>query len=432
MEQYRPKIWLIGASFTTTNLGVSALAESSLKCIFSRWPHADVILRTREDEATLEFVFGAQTVSIKKRELTFRKHPLKTDNATVILFYILLVKLLPFKGLREFITARNPHFKDLIEAEFIIDITGGDSFSDIYGRQRFFIYSLLKWIMILPGGKFIFFPQTYGPFKHKLTQKLARYLLARATAIYARDQEGVTKVKQLLAQRAEHKLIRFVPDVAFVLDAQPPENSPALAQVAHLKTENKQVIGLNISGLIYNDGVQAQEKFNLHDDYRLLVKDIIQLFLAKPDTVVFLVPHVYATPEHFESDPRACQHVYSQLANEYSDRLFLLEENFDHREVKYFIRQCDFFMGTRMHACIAALSQGIPVVGIAYSGKFFGVFESVGVQHSVLDLRTQTNAHILTQIETLYAQRQATAQQLNTTVPAVQEQVLSFLNEIEP
>jgi len=38
-----------------------------------------------------------------------------------------------------------------------------------------------------------------------------------------------------------------------------------------------------------------------------------------------------------------------------------------------------------MHACIAALSQGIPTVGVAYSQKFTGVFESVLAGDCVVD-----------------------------------------------
>jgi polysaccharide pyruvyl transferase WcaK-like protein len=41
-----------------------------------------------------------------------------------------------------------------------------------------------------------------------------------------------------------------------------------------------------------------------------------------------------------------------------------------------------------MHACIAALSQEVPAVGLAYSDKFAGVFESAGVGAAVIDLRT--------------------------------------------
>ena len=47
---------------------------------------------------------------------------------------------------------------------------------------------------------------------------------------------------------------------------------------------------------------------------------------------------------------------------------------------KAVIGQCDFFIGSRMHACIAALSQGVPCVGVAYSMKFAGVFDTVGME----------------------------------------------------
>ena len=38
------RIGLLGASFDTGNMGVSALAESSIKVILNRWPDAEVIL----------------------------------------------------------------------------------------------------------------------------------------------------------------------------------------------------------------------------------------------------------------------------------------------------------------------------------------------------------------------------------------------------
>ena len=37
----------------------------------------------------------------------------------------------------------------------------------------------------------------------------------------------------------------------------------------------------------------------------------------------------------------------------------------------------DFVTGARMHACIAAFSSGVPVVPMAYSRKFNGLFSSL-------------------------------------------------------
>jgi polysaccharide pyruvyl transferase WcaK-like protein len=53
-----------------------------------------------------------------------------------------------------------------------------------------------------------------------------------------------------------------------------------------------------------------------------------------------------------------------------------------------------------MHACIAALSQGIPTVGVAYSRKFVGVFESIGAGDMVADARTITADEIINKILT--------------------------------
>jgi polysaccharide pyruvyl transferase WcaK-like protein len=88
-------------------------------------------------------------------------------------------------------------------------------------------------------------------------------------------------------------------------------------------------------------------------------------------------------------------------------------------------------MGSRMHACIAAISQFVPAVGIAYSRKFIGVFESVGIGQAVADLRTQNNQELLTHIKQTFTQRQTVVEKLKVTVPTIQQQVLSFLATAE-
>ena len=59
----------------------------------------------------------------------------------------------------------------------------------------------------------------------------------------------------------------------------------------------------------------------------------------------------------------------------------------------------DFVVSGRMHACIAAYSCGVPVVPVAYSRKFSGLFEGVlGYPHAVpvTGLSTESAlAHIL-------------------------------------
>src|SRR4030042_4682892 len=119
-------------------------------------------------------------------------------------------------------------------------------------------------------------------------------------------------------------------------------------------------------------------------------------------TAILLVPHAVAMNEtgslsdernlkgkgyREQSDAVACKETYRQFCEKYPGRIFLVRGHYNHNETKYIIGLCDFFIGSRMHACIAALSQGIPAVGIAYSRKFSGVFESIGLAVFVVDGR---------------------------------------------
>jgi polysaccharide pyruvyl transferase WcaK-like protein len=58
-----------------------------------------------------------------------------------------------------------------------------------------------------------------------------------------------------------------------------------------------------------------------------------------------------------------------------------------------------------MHACIAALSQCVPALGLAYSNKFSGVFETIGVGSLVIDLRAHPSGSIIETVARVFDRR---------------------------
>lgn len=429
MKQNFPKIQILGASFQTSNMGVNALAESSIKCIFTHWPNAEVTLQTIEDGMPLIFTFNGKKFNVEKKNIGFRRNIFKMQNAYTLLGYALLLRIIPSNWLKNKLKAGNPYFKDIMETDITLDMTAGDSFSDIYGMPIFRRHSLMKWLFILCSNQFIMLPQTYGPFKSRQSKIIARYILKRTTAIYARDMTGVKCVKEILGKAADKKIIRFIPDVAFVLDPEKPK-SAIIEQLLNIKAKEHILIGLNVSGHIYHTEYQAKRKFGLKSDYQKLMNDIIKSLMTYPNTVVVLVPHVFIEMGLVGSDIDACHQVYQQVVNEYPDRILLVEEVFDHKQIKYLIGCCDFFLGARMHACIAALSQYVPAVGLAYSDKFAGVFESVGVGNLIADLRTE-NEQILAGVQDAFNKRNEMAEKLRVTVPSAKKRVLGLFDEIE-
>ena len=95
-------------------------------------------------------------------------------------------------------------------------------------------------------------------------------------------------------------------------------------------------------------------------------------------------------------------------------------------ELKYIIGQCDFFIGARMHSGIAAASQFVPTVVLAYSPKARGVFGMINSESAVVDMTHTSDCDVLDQIKANYARRDELASQLQIDIPAAKQAVGSF------
>jgi len=82
-----------------------------------------------------------------------------------------------------------------------------------------------------------------------------------------------------------------------------------------------------------------------------------------------------------------------------------------------------------MHACIAALSQGIPAVGIAYSKKSQGMFDSIGLENCVADMRNCSEKAVLEKVELIFEDRDKIREHLKQTIPQVKENVMKIFED---
>jgi polysaccharide pyruvyl transferase WcaK-like protein len=81
-----------------------------------------------------------------------------------------------------------------------------------------------------------------------------------------------------------------------------------------------------------------------------------------------------------------------------------------------------------MHACIAALSQSVPAVCLAYSRKFIGVMESVGCGELVADMCSLDNDEILASIRRTFDSRVRVRDYLQKRMPEVKDGVVKLFS----
>jgi colanic acid/amylovoran biosynthesis protein len=418
-------IYLMGASLGTGNRGVSALGASLVKLFDRGHPGHDVgmILGQKSAES---FRLRVHKKARQIHVLNYRRSVRAPGKHLFIwLLMSLAYRLIPVRAWRGMLAARCTFVRSVLNAEIVGDIRGGDSFSDIYGLGNFIWGSLPVIAVLLVRRNIVMLPQTYGPFKSRLARGVARFILRRSSTILCRDRESPATVKSLAG---EHAPVSFCPDVAFCLDAIPPKIisiSPPFR-----KTAERCLGGLNVSGLLYHGGYNRANMFGLKMDYCRFVQHLVEAFLADPLNDLLLVPHTFAAPGRVESDPDACRSVRALAPAHLRDRIHLLEGEYDQNEIKGIIGICDFFVGSRMHACIAALSQAIPTIGVAYSKKFKGVFETVGAASWVIDARAVSVEQAIARVLELLKNRATIASGLANNVQQAQNELESTFQRI--
>ena len=427
----KTSVLLLGASFDTGNLGVSALAEASIKCIINRWDGCRIGLFAAGTEYAEEKLnICGKDVDVTSLPVRFCPNIFRSDHFLRLAAFGIMLRVLPFDWTRRLLSRLNRNVSFILASDISADITGGDSFSDIYGHKRFILSILTKWLVLLYRKPLILLPQTYGPFHSPFSGMLARYILKRSHVIFSRDADSIACLKSVLGRHYRQDRVRLIPDVAFVLDPRTPGDTDIETMIESLP-ENTTVVGVNVSGLLYNGGYTRDNMFGLNVDYRKLTHDIIESLMSDESVVMLLLPHVFPPDHlHVESDHNACLHLLANINKEYRDRIMLFPAPYDHAETKYLIGMTDFFIGARMHSCIAAMSQAIPTVGMAYSRKFVGVFETVRMGHLAADMRYHSREQIIATVEKAFKNRHAIARKLDLDLTVLRENILNMFDNV--
>lgn len=242
----------------------------------------------------------------------------------------------------------------------VLDIGGGDSFAEIYGLKRFLFLWLTKLMAIARGIPLLLSPQTIGPFTRSPYRQLARFALEGADAVLARDEVSLGALREL-APRSRGLL---AVDVAFAL---PYENRGGSRGGARVR------VGINVSGLLYNEARSGSNRFGLEVDYADLMERLLAELTADETVEVHLISHVAARSTGADND----RPVAEALASAFPAAV-LVPTFAGPSEAKSYISSLDFLVSGRMHACIAAFSSGVPVAPVAYSRKFSGLFGMLG------------------------------------------------------
>lgn len=408
-----------GATLDTGNLGVSALCASIICGLTSTFPPFSVTLFDfGKGAGRVEYRLDENSVSILRCGAYHTKRLYRSESFWNIRLCARLGGLW------------NPGARSILAARAILDISGGDSFTDMYGPWRFRSVTLPKLIALEQRKPLILLPQTYGPFLSERTHRKAQKIVRASTMAWARDARSFEVLQTLLGSAFDPRRHRVGVDVAFRLPVTRPAEEVIADRSDWFEDARTPLVGLNVSGLLLNRPLDAAEQYGLKADYREVILAFTRRLLRESDARVLLIPHVVTPSGHYESDIDACEAIAVDLREEFSERVTIAPVVHDPCEVKWIIGQCDWFCGTRMHSTVAALSSGVPTAAISYSPKTLGVFETCGQGAHVVDPRQLDTAEATDHLWQSWLSRKSARESLGVALPHVLQQAESQMDQI--
>lgn len=248
--------------------------------------------------------------------------------------------------------------REIKRCDCVIDVTEGDSFSDIYGdgwlRGRTRVKLLVEKLKI----PLLLAPQTYGPYIKEKNRNLAVKSIQGANGVLTRDKQSQELIRNISGVEAS-----FTTDLAFSL---PCGDYP-------ISRNEKINVGINASNLLYFSTEMKDRKFSLSVDYKKYLEKILDYLCNDDRYEIFFISHV-------DIDNK----VHEELKKQYPSAIVVPKFR-NPIEAKSCISKMDVFIGARMHGTIAAFTTGVACIPTAYSPKFSGLFTSLGY-YPIIDL----------------------------------------------
>lgn len=347
-------IGLMGLAFHSGNLGCSALSYSFMNILEDIAKQNNVCFDVRiifqsDDKTPLKVQYENIDYSFVRLGFKNKSHKKQTNDA-------------------------------IRECDVVFDFTMGDSFTDIYGKERFIKRTMFKQMVLKQKTPLVLGSQTYGPYKSGMCRMWAASVIKKSKEVFARDERSLA----IAAKLGKREPI-LTTDVAFFLPYE---------KISQEK--GKTHIGINVSGLLWNGGYTGNNQFGLTVDYKEYITSVIEKYKDDSGYQIHLIPHVIYKDQ--KDVPDNDWEVSCELAKKYPQ--IKLAPFFESpMQAKSYISGMDVFIGARMHSTIAAYSSGVATIPFSYSRKFEGLFDSLDYPYVISGNKWETDEAVKRTIE---------------------------------
>lgn len=395
---------LLTGAFSSLNRGDEARVKCSVKMIQALMPDTrfDFLTSYPERDQEIYQKSGIEMVSRYKYGRRFRGRPLSdfVKGADLLLALVgAFFWRISGGSLGMF------RSKQFAEYDMFIDLSG-ETLTDYYGLGN------LLWCLsgillgIILKRQVVIYAQSIGPLRNKTGRVLARLVLNKVDLIIVRDEYSVECLQEI---QIDEPHIHLTADPAFILE---PVSSARVEEIQDIEgisgRTNGPLIGVTASRGAYRRSMSGER--SLEEVFQAFIRvmgETLDHLVEQLDAEVVLIPHAIGP---CPDDRAVAEQIYRSA--EKKERLRLVAGEYTSEELKGVIGECDLFIGSRMHASIAALSSCIPTVVVAYSHKMPSLMKRLGLEEYVCNVETITVEEMISKVTHAWINRATIRSQL--------------------
>ena len=393
------------------NKGDDALLKMTIKSLREAFPGSSITIAADDPDSFSEnetivgsFIYWIHRPSVKGEMRWYCWTAARLLLASIFAFisYKLLGRPL-FWGLQ-------PAQKDTLRVYFEADLVVSKPGNFLYSSGNFGLtIMLIAYTMgyaILLGKPLYLFPQSIGPFHRKRDEMLVRWILNHARIVMVREP---ISFKELARIGTSNPQCYLVPDPAFAFPSAPTEEAIKRLCALGIDIEaDRPLLGITVINWgmhVGNPKIQLQYEESLVATIRYYLDN----FGGKVAVFSHVCSKVLANDDRIPS-----KRVVERFAGD--RRVVLVAESLSPDLLKSMYGLMDLFIGTRMHSNIFALSQGVPLIAIAYFHKTWGIMQMLGLERWVIDIEAVTPEGLINKLVELWQEREQIKQLIKIKV----------------
>lgn len=288
---------------------------------------------------------------------------------------------------------------------------GGKKFDSFMHLYQIYINTLFNKPVYILGT-------SVEPIHNVIIDKITKSVLKRVDYIFAREEITESYLNSFLSNKHCQ-----IPDMAFMLDDGSHKVACHDSQIDKIKREGKKLFGITVRDWNFPNSNNPEKTKN---NYINAVSDAMGQIIEKYDSYFIFIPQVIVP---YRSDIDTAKQIKDKMSNEDRKRFVVKEDDWSPYQIRSIISQLDFFIGTRMHSNIFALSECIPTLAIAYEKKTNGIMSTVGMDKYVLNIDSISEKQIVDKVNELVNDRNNIKKLLTKKNQIIQREILTAIKD---